>query len=149
MFMTATVQPVPHLDFNCKIFMERLLLTRFITSATAHSNFCDDALVNEAIKHREWRDIISSTDATVGNIIEDIAESFNLDEYIIDRLEVSYRTKIGSNYNTPNVKLEDGDIFSSIMIRIDDDKNIPPRPLIITDLNIQARNQIGDLVEED
>ena len=124
-------------------------MTRFITSATAYSNFCDDALANEAIKYGEWRDLISLTDATVGNIIEDIAKSFNLDDYIIDRLEISYRTKIENNGNTTNVELEDGDIFSSMMIRTDDDKNILRRQLIITDLNIQVRNQIGDLVEED
>ena len=80
-------------------------------SSSTNSNFCDDALVNEIIKHGEWRDLISFTDATVGDIIADIVKSSNLDEYIIDRLELSYRTKVGNNGNTTNVKLEDSDFF--------------------------------------
>ena len=55
MFMAVAGRPVHHLDFNGKIFMERVSSTCFITSTIAHSNFRDDTLANNAIKHEMKR----------------------------------------------------------------------------------------------
>ena len=107
MFMGIVGRPIPHRDFNGKIFMERVPRTRLVTTATAHTNFSDDALVNDAIKKGDWKLLVDSLLTTIEDLRNLIAGSYNLEGSIVDRLEFYYVTKIGGNRNTKKVVLED------------------------------------------
>ena len=150
MFMGVVGRPIPHRRFNGKIFMERVSKTKYVTSATSHTNFSDDALVNDAIKMGGWKDLVDSTVSTTEDLLEFIRESYNIEDSTVDHIEFFYITKIGNNGNTKKVMLEDdGSAYSSKMIRYHDNKEILPRPVILSDINLHVRNVVGDPVQVD
>ena len=100
MFIGVVARPIPHRSFNGKIFMERVSKTKCITSATSHTNFSDDALVNDAIKKGDWRELVDETVSTTDDLLQFIVESYHIDDSIADRIEFYYATKIGSSGNT-------------------------------------------------
>ena len=51
MFMGVVGRPLPHRNFDGKIFLERVSKRKFIQKCTAHTNFSDDTLVNNEIKN--------------------------------------------------------------------------------------------------
>ena len=65
MFMGVVGRPIPHRDFDGKIFMERVSRTKLVATATAHTNFSDDALVNDAMKKGDWRHLVDNIADTV------------------------------------------------------------------------------------
>ena len=129
--------------------MERVSTTKRVKKATSHRNFTDDALVNEAICNGEWRELIGSTEELVVDIIDFICTSYSLEEFIAQRMEASFVSKIGNAGRVETKKLSPTDNISIQKIRVHDDKNIPPRTLMISDINIRVRNRIDDVVEED
>ena len=150
MFMGVVGRPIPHREFDGKIFMERVSRTKFVTTATAHTNFSDDALVNDAIKKGDWRLLVDDIAETVEDLSNLLTGSYNLEESIIDRLEFYYITKIGGNGNTKKVVLEDDDIsFKTKLVRVNNDKAVAPRLLTLNDVHVQVRNLIGDPVQID
>ena len=70
MFIGVVSRPIPHRDFNGKIFMEWVSRTRYDITATVHTNFSDDALVDDAIKSGEWRQLVDN----IVNALEDLIE---------------------------------------------------------------------------
>ena len=79
--------------------MERVSWTRYVTTATAHTNFSDDALVNDAIKNGDWKQLVDLFTKTVENMVVTVAGVYNLEDTIVDRIDF-YTTKIGGNSNT-------------------------------------------------
>ena len=149
MFMAVVARPIPHRNFDGKVHIERVSKTRILSTATSHSNFTDDALNNDALKKGMWREICSEMDVNADDIIELLSVTYNLDEYIQDRMEVFYVTKIGSNGNTKKVVLDRCDYFKTCKVRDNDDKNVPERSVLLSDLEVQVRNFVGDTVEDD
>ena len=68
MFMGVVGRPVPHRQFDGKIFMERVSETKFITKCTAHTNFSDDALINSEIKNGKWKEMIGDLHCNVSDL---------------------------------------------------------------------------------
>ena len=147
--MGVVARPIPHHNFTGKVWLERVLKTRYINTATAHTNFSDDAIINDEIKSGQWRSLVHDPDTTIDDVKVLLESAYHLDEYIVDRLELYFITKIGTMGNTKNVVLEDDDIISSKTIRTEDDENLPARMLSINDVCIRVRNRIGDEVEDD
>ena len=100
MFMGIVGRPQRHRDFNGKILMRRVSKRRYITSLTAHTNFTDDAVLNAQIKEGEWRHLIDVTINTGDDLKMFIANTYELENEIVDRLEFFYRTKVGNKGNT-------------------------------------------------
>ena len=144
-------RPVPHRNFDGKIHQERVSKKRFITKCTAHTNFCDDALINSEIVGGEWRKLINEDLlVNVSEVNQVMYENYDLEEAIVDRLEFSYKTKIGKSGNDKLVVIQDdGRTLKSCKIRKNDDSNIPPINIVIDDIEIKVRQQLGDEVEED
>ena len=149
MFMGVVARPIPHRRFGGKVLMERVSTTKRVQKATSHRNFSDDALVNEAIINGEWKNLICSTEELVVDILDFISTSYALEEFISQRMEASFVSKIGNAGRVETKVLLPTDVISHVTIRDQDDKNVPPRPLQITDINIRVRNRINDVVEED
>ena len=122
--MGVVARPISSRHFNGKIVMERVSRMRYVTMAIVHTNFCDDALVNDAIKSGDWKVLIDSFTTTVEDLITMISGAYNIEDSIVDRIEFYYTTKIGGNNNTEKVILEDDNsAFNSKKIRVSDDKN--------------------------
>ena len=80
----------------------------FITKCTAHTNFCDDALINSEIFSGEWKRLINEDLLlNVSEVKQVIYEYYDLEEAVVDRLELSYKTKIGKSGNEKLVVVED------------------------------------------
>ena len=144
-------RPVPHRQFDGKIHIERVSKKRFIQKCTAHTNFCDDALLNSEIVSGKWKHLVSEDlHINVSEVKQLIYEYYDLEEAVVDRLELSYKTKIGKSGNEKLVVIEDdGRTLESCKIRKNDDSNIPAGTIIIDDIELKVRQQIGDEVEED
>ena len=112
------------------------------------SNFSHDALINSEIEERKWVELVSC-DETIDKIAQQTTMTCNLDKYVSDRLEFYYVTKVGSNRNTKDVVLERSDSMKDKKIRTHDDKSVPARDLILTDLKLHVRNEYMDTIEED
>ena len=144
MFMAVVARPMKHRNFDGKIFLERVLKTRFLEKATAHQNFTDDAIANEMLKNGEWRQHYDDNNVTCDEVLTSIGENYCLDDYVTDRLELFYVTKVGTNGNTKKVALDRVDTINKYKIRNDNDKNIPARDVHFSNLHLQVRNVMGD-----
>ena len=69
--------------------------------------------------------------------------------YIVDRIEVSHVTRIEVIGNTKKVVLDGEALIYSTRILYDDDMNVLPRSLKLTDLGLQVRTIVGDEINED
>ena len=149
MFMGVVGRPIPHRGFDGKIFLERVSKTKYITMCTAHTNFSDDALVNAEIKNGDWRKLIPALHSNLEEIKILFYDNYDLEDAVIDRLEFFYVTKIGNKGNVKDVRIEDGDDISSLKIRRNFRSNLPSELLLLSDINVKVRYQVGDEVEED
>ena len=148
--MGVVARPIPHRNFNGKIFLERVSETKYVTSTTAHTNFSDDVIVNDDIEKGEWRDLMDETMTSVEDINLFIIQIYSLEEAVADRLELYYVTKTGNNGNTKKIVLEDNDLrVDTFQIITHDNKNMFPRSVVMTDINLHIRNIIGDLAQID
>ena len=95
MFMGIVGRPQRHRDFNGKILMHRVSKRRYITSLTAHTNFTDDAVLNAQIKEGEWRHLIDVTIKTGDDLKFFFANTYELENEIVDRLEFLIVPKLG------------------------------------------------------
>ena len=101
--MAVVARPIPHRNFDGKVFMERVSKTKYIQKETAHKNFSDDAIINDILKFGEWRTQFHDEDIMVQEMIEILVQCYLLEDAISDRIEIYYTTKIGMNGNTKNV----------------------------------------------
>ena len=85
--MGVVDQPIPHRQFNGKIFMEGVSRTHYVTTATAHTNFSDDALVNGAIKSGDWKQLVDLFTEPVEDLVVTVSGVYNLEYTIVDRID--------------------------------------------------------------
>ena len=149
MFMGVVARPLPHRNFSGKIYMKQVSTTKYLQTATAHTNFSDDALVNDAIKSKEWKTLVSQAENKIEDLIVFLEHTYHLDEYITERLEFYYETKIGNAGNTKKIVMDDDVTYEDCDIRTETDKSVPTRKVTIQDVNVQVRNRVGDEVQED
>ena len=151
MFMGVVGRPLPHRNFNGKIHLERVSKKRDIQKYTRHTNFCDDALLNSEIVSSEWKKLVASDlQINVAELKQLIFEYYDLDEAVVDRLEFSFKSKIGKNGNDKLVVIEDdGKNINTKKVRKNDDPNLPAVDILIEDIELKVRQKLGDEVEED
>ena len=87
MFMGVVGRPVPHRNFDGKIFLERVSERKYISKCTAHTNLSDDALVNAEIKNCEWRKLVYDLNLHLSDLKGIFKETYALGEAIVDRLK--------------------------------------------------------------
>ena len=117
---------------------------------TAHTNFSDDALVNAEIKNGEWRKLLADLHLQISDLKVLFHDNYDLDDAVMDRLEFFYVTKIGNNGNTKDVRIEDtNENISTLKIRRNDKTNLPSDFIVLSDISVKVRYQVGDEIEED
>ena len=78
-----------------------------------------------------------------------ISTAYDLNEVITDCLEFFFTTKVGANGNTKDVPLEDDCLFKNKQIQTENDKNIPARTVLLSDIKLHVRKEIGDEMQVD
>ena len=66
--------------------MKRVSKTKYVTSATAHTTFSYDTLINDAIKKREWWELVDHIFTSIDDLLTLITESYNTEDSIVDRI---------------------------------------------------------------
>ena len=87
MFMGVVGRPLPYRKFNGRIYLQRISKEKYIEKCTAHSNFSEDALINDSIKNGSWRTLLTDDTLAVHEIRRTISEYYGLEDEIRDRLE--------------------------------------------------------------
>jgi len=95
MFMGVVARPRPEHNFDGTIMLKRVSKTQTVTRATSHHRFSDDIMVNYQIKTGDWRSLYVEG-MKVGDLSEVVVEAYNLDGYVADRLEFTYKTFVGT-----------------------------------------------------
>ena len=83
------------------------------------------------------------------NIYAIFSCTYELEDKIIDRLEFYFCSKIGNNGNSKNVVLPLDRDFHYLLIRTEDEKDVPPRSVNINDISVHEHNEKGDSIDED
>ena len=109
MFMSVICRPVPHMNCNGKIHTERVIQTRVMQKITAHTNFCDNVLINNEMNNSNWCTLVTDNDMSIIDTRYLCCDQYLLDDAIFDQLEFYYKTKVGRNGNIKVVRLVDED----------------------------------------
>ena len=94
MFMGVVGRSRLDKNFDGRIFLERIRKKYTIWKRITNQRFSDDVLINSEIKNRKWRHFY------VPNMICDdmkkiVGDAYELEDYIIERLEFLYKKLIG------------------------------------------------------
>ena len=88
--MGVVGRPRPDKYFDGRIFLERIRKTYTIKKRTANQRFSDDVFINSEIKNGKWRQFFVSK-MICDDLRKIVGDAYELEDYIIDRLEFSYR----------------------------------------------------------
>ena len=91
--MGVVGRPVPHCNFDDKIFLEQVSKRKYVSKCTAHTNLSDDALVNAEIKNCEWRKLVYDLNLHLSDLKGIFKETYTRNEAIVDKLEFSILPK--------------------------------------------------------
>ena len=106
--MSVVGRLIPHRKFDEKIFLERVSKIIVVLKLTANQNFCDNDVINQQIKDKDWHiSVTNDSPLSVNELLITIIENSGLDGAVADRLELSYKVFIGDKGNTKIIKLDD------------------------------------------
>ena len=87
MFLGVVAPPDEDNDFDGKIFLDRVCEMKEYAKTVHSQNFTDDATANGLLKNGGWYDLIADG-TTLGDLKESLAEIYDLDEDIEERLVI-------------------------------------------------------------
>jgi hypothetical protein len=150
MYMGIVARPRELLGFDGRVHLERVCITKQVTTATAHTRFTDDVILNSELRENSWRHTIVPDGEAVNceDLKELVVGEYGLDDYIAERLEFSYRTYAGNQGQEKIVRYGDTDLVPSGTRRLNPDSH-DVIPVTINDVVLQVRQIVGDEVEED
>jgi uncharacterized protein (DUF2267 family) len=153
MYLGVVARPAPKFDFHGRVYLERVSKKKVITRETTHTRFTDDVVLNADLRNNGWRRLVPDGTIEVADLKELIAEEYNLDEDIADRLEFSYKTFVGgSQRKEKSVRYSDTDSIPSGTRQHVPDNNggvQEATPVTLDDITLQVRYKLGDEIEED
>ena len=100
MFLSVIGRPRKDKEFNEKVLLERVSKTVMITKMTSHQKNSDDILINSEIKNIMWRNLyMSNQNMTIHELKDIITDTYDLDGFIAERLDLSFEHLVGKNGN--------------------------------------------------
>ena len=118
--------------------LERVSKKHVIKKKLAHQYFSDDVNINSKIKVGRWKDLyIPGSDIQLDDLKELIGENYDLKDHIIDRLEFSYKQKVGNKGK------------SKICVINNHEELISNNHSHISNIMLKVRYQEVDIVERD
>ena len=111
-----------------------------------HTRFSVDVLVNEHIRSRGWLELLAQG-MKVGELLEEIATSYDLDEYVAERLELVYDTY--TRAGRKQIQSFDEDVFLTQLGVRTNEKGEQVTIDLTKDVRLEVLARPGDEVEED
>jgi len=101
MYLGVVANPNMEQGFNGKIFLKRVSKQQAYKEMSHNQNFSDDAGINGTIKDGKWKDVLpdDGNGMTLAEMREMLAQLYDLDDDIRDRLVIRYYT--GGTRPTP------------------------------------------------
>ena len=120
MFLSVIGRPRKDKGFNGKVLLERVSKTVMITKMTSHQKNSDDILINSEIKNIMWRNLyMSNQNMTMRELKGIIADTYDLDGFIAERLDLSFEQLVGKNGNKKTASLKDEHMLEIQLMRTD------------------------------
>ena len=123
--------------------MKRVSMQKTLERGSRNQRFSFDVLVNEALQKGKWRDFYTEG-STIGELLEITAYTYELDDFVAERLEMSYISQTGGG-TRKRVSLKAADLIESLRKYVDGAEV----PLSVSDLELHVVMQRGDVVEQD
>jgi len=124
--------------------MKRVSKRKTIQKRSRNKRFSVDVLVNEALQKGKWRDFYTEG-STIGELLEITVETYDLEEFVAERLEMSYISHTGGGASK-RVLLKAADLIEGTR-RIEADG--AEVPLLLRNLELHVGMQQGDVVDQD
>ena len=89
MFLGVVGNPQEEYGSDGRVLLKRVSRQKTIAIKTRSRNFSIDLLVNEALQGDMWQNFISDG-MNVGSLLDQLATVYDLDEFIAERMVLSY-----------------------------------------------------------
>ena len=136
MFMGVVGRPRPDKNFDGHSFLEKISKTYKNYKKTANQRFSDDVLINSEIKSGKWRHFYVP-DMICNDLKKIVGDVYELEDYIIDRLEFSYKWLIGKKGNAKNIRI------------YNNDESLDDYYFKLSEICLKVRYQEYDIIEKD
>ena len=91
MFLGVVAKPIPEKNFNGMVFLERVAREQAYKKRDHNQNFTDDATANGLLKNGDWIQLVDGDDFLLHELKDAIAETYNLDDDIKERLVLRWQ----------------------------------------------------------
>jgi hypothetical protein len=146
MYLGVVGNPNESHNFDGKIFLKRVSKVETVSRASMNQRFSVDVLVNESLQHGSWHEL-ATTEATVEECLETVAATYDLDEFVGERLVLTYTTFAG-NLNKGSKKTLDGATkLGELGFRTREDGT--QVAIAVEDLEMFVSVRAGDVTEKD
>ena len=135
-FIGVVGRPRSDKNLDGRIFLEIISKTYTIKKRTANQRFSDDVLINSEIKNGKWRQFYVP-EMICDDLRKIVGDAYELEDYIIDRLEFSYKKLIGKKGNAKYIPINN------------DDELLDDNHFKLSEISLKVRNQEHDTVEKD
>ena len=151
MFFGVVACPCPDLNFDGKIHIKHVCISRIATRMYTNTSFSHEISINIMLKNGQWGELADyeNNDWKSSKIIALIAEHYSLTEEIENWLELQYKSHTkGQKHSSKIVTIKNDDIiFSGKYKYVNEASN--SRNILLTTLKLVIRNKRGDLIYED
>ena len=135
---------------NGKIGLHRVSEEEYLSRMVRNQKFADNSRVNETIKQGAWKDIYANDPSIcIDDFLDDIAEFFELDDEISEKLCLSYDTLARIHMTTKHLnRFKDGreELLIGREVKMADGSK---RPLTINDMKLSVMYEQGDKRQKD
>jgi hypothetical protein len=152
MFMGVVSPPNKRYKHNGKIFLRRISEHVELKRLSHNQKFSNSCIINHAIKTGEWKELCYHNGMSLQELVMHIAEAYLLDDFIKERIVLSYHTysKSGKTRKVERIHQNENDnlpIISNNRIVINE-QGIE-RPPTLNDLTMHDEYHPGNTVEND
>ena len=146
MYLGVVAAPRSEYSFDGRILLERVSRRKKLSRDSRNKRFSVDVHVNEELVADKWKERYVMEDSTAVEVLETIADVYDLDEFISERLELVYVTH--SAGGTKQIKRLDPDYpVLNAGSRTTKEGELVPIPLDHLELYVHMKK--GDEVDED
>ena len=146
MFLGVVAAPNEDHNFDGRIMMKRISKRRKTTRASRNKNFSVDVMVNEILKDGEksWHRLFTEG-MSVGELLDIISETYDLDQFVAERLEMSYKAYTTGG-KEKRVVMESNDVIDEQRFTNEDNEE---EELTLKHVEMNVFIERGEEVDED
>lgn len=145
--MGVVANPNRERDFDGRVYLKRVSQQHTAAQASRNSRFSVDVNINECLTRGAWREIVD-LNCSCGENMESIVSTYDLDEFVANRLCLYYVTYSGNNFqNKKYVNLTTDVMMDALGTRTDQDG--VQHQMTLDDIKICVMIKKGNVYEKD